>query len=255
MEITNLKAFAEENGIYMTDQAQVISEAANSVAARYGESKAAIKGNFDRIVFETEQIAHQIYLKHETEYGKAVFSEFVRSLLRNGEVSELADVGPAFGRYFHAFDRFFLSLSQSRRSRAGSTLEEIIRSLFRKLNYPFDEQRVIDGKPDFVMPSEEHFRENPVDCIVFTVKRTLRERWRQITTEGTQGLGFFLATIDDSISPVQLEEMRDNRIYIVCPARIRHEVYSDAPNVLSFSSFFLDHLDPALDRWRRNGVL
>ena len=94
-----------------------------------------------------------------------------------------------------------------------------------------------------------------MDCIVFTAKRTLRERWRQIVTEGTRGLGFFLATIDDGVSQNQLDEMKRNRIYLVCPKHIKDDFYREAINVITFSSFFEDHLDPAMKRWKKSGVI
>lgn len=159
------------------------------------------------------------------------------------------------GEYFKLFDTFFLSLAQSRKSRAGRSFEAIHNALFKELSYPFDEQKVINGKPDFIMPSYGHFLENPIDCIIFTAKRTLRERWRQIVTEGTRGLGFYLATIDEGISSNQLTEAHNNRIYIVCPSRIKNQFYKDKVNVLSFTQFFKDHLDPAMERWKRNNVI
>jgi len=94
-----------------------------------------------------------------------------------------------------------------------------------------------------------------MDCIIFTVKRTLRERWRQIVTEGTRGFLFYLATIDESIAGRDLSEIRNHRIYLVVPERIRAETYSDQPNVISFETFFELHLDPAMKRWRKNKII
>ncbi|MBA7639723.1 hypothetical protein ES703_47383 [subsurface metagenome] len=154
---------------------------------------------------------------------------------------------------FSLFDRFFLSLSQARKARAGKTFEKIIRELFRRLNYPFDEHQLINGRPDFLIPSREHFNRNPIDCIIFTVKRTIRERWRQIVTEGTRGLGFFLGTIDTNKSSNELDEMLKHRIYLVVPTNVlsENEQYEAAENVIDFESFFRDHLDPAMVRWHR----
>jgi hypothetical protein len=164
-------------------------------------------------------------------------------------------MGKVLGSYLTVFDRFFMSIAQSRRTRAGHSFENLHNALFKELAYPFDEQRVINGKPDFIMPSYDHFRINPIDCIIFTAKRTLRERWRQIVTEGTRGLGFFLATIDEDVSSMQLAEMHQNRIYLVCPHSIKVAKYSDKVNVLSFKQFFKDYLDPAMERWGRNGII
>jgi len=132
-----------------------------------------------------------------------------------------------------------------------------IRALFKYLGYPFSEQKAINGKPDFVLPSESHFRENPTDCIIFTVKRTLRERWRQIVTEGSRGLLFFLATLDDSQRPSALRQMQDERIYLVVLEGMKESIppYTTALNVISYEDFFEDYLDPAVERWKRSGTL
>lgn len=114
-----------------------------------------------------------------------------------------------------------------------------------------------NSQPDFVLPSIEYFRRNPPDAIIFTVKRTLRERWRQIVTEGTRGLGFFLATIDEKIADRDLEAMLESRIHIVVPIRIKtlRPDYEAAVNVITFEHFFQYYLDPAMQRWRVAGVV
>lgn len=95
-----------------------------------------------------------------------------------------------------------------------------------------------------------------MDCIIFTVKRTLRERWRQIVTEGTRGKGFFLATIDEGVGINDLNAMKESRIYLVVPKRLKTSIatYKAALNVLSFENFFKLHLDPAMERWRSQKV-
>lgn len=253
--ITNLKDFADEKGIILKEQKYIAEEASQIITDRFNYNKEEIKLNFDALLDSTQDETYKVYLKYEQEYGGKVFDLFIKHLIDTGELTDLHQTGQVLGKYFKLFDAFFLSMAQSRRTRAGKSFEAIHNVLFKELGYPFDEQKVINGKPDFLMPSYEHFRENPIDCIIFTAKRTLRERWRQIVTEGTRGLGFYLATIDEEISSNQLAEAHQNRIYIVCPARIKMEYYSDKVNVLSFTQFFKDHLDPAMERWRRNNVI
>ena len=159
------------------------------------------------------------------------------------------------GDHAHVLDRFFMSLSQSRKSRAGKAFETIIQTLFTKLSYPYTPQAVINGKPDFIIPNVEHFHRNAMDCIIFTAKRTLRERWRQIVTEGTRGFLFFLATIDGGLTDNQLQEMQSNRIYVVVPQEMKTEFYTKANNVISFEMFFSQHLDPAMIRWKKNSII
>jgi len=235
----------------MLSQPPIIAEAIRRVIERPGVPPHQIKSKFSHYVQEIEQTAYQVFLEAQQLAAKRAikkyFEEKTKNYKTNKEIIQLVTDS------FTLLDRFFLSLSQSRKARAGSTFEAIIKHLFRKLNYPFDEQQIINGQPDFLLPSREHYDKNPMDCIIFTAKRTIRERWRQIVTEGTRGLGFFLATIDKSISDKQLKEMKAHRIYLVVPKNIiTSGKYQSAENVLDFETFFLDHLDPAMKRWKRN---
>ncbi|MCX6767015.1 MAG: type II restriction endonuclease [Candidatus Moranbacteria bacterium] len=255
MKIDNLIEFAKEKNIKLENQENIVNEARDNVKNKYKYSTDRIKNNFDTLLEETEKEAYKLYLDYEKRYGEKVFDVFLKVIIKSGELRKLENTGKVLGKYFKLFDKFFLSLAQSRKSRAGKGFEKIHNSLFKILDYPFDEQAVINGKPDFLMPSVKHYRKNPMDCIIFTAKRTLRERWRQIVTEGTRGLGFFLATIDDKVSSAQLKEMLDHRIYLVCPESIKRKCYKDKINVLSFRQFFKDHLDPKIKSWKRNKII
>lgn len=234
---------------------EVINEAIKKKLVASKNIPEYIKENFSTLVEELQEDAYNIYLETEKSAGQEVFRETL--LNRTDDNSSREVVIEAACEMFTELDRFFLSLTQSRRARAGAAFEIILKTLFKKLGYPFDEQQVINGKPDFLMPSRSHYDSNSMDCIIFTAKRSLRERWRQIVTEGTRGLGFYLATIDEQISSNQLDEMRDHRIYLVIPSSIKNntEKYRDAQNVITFEEFFRYHLDPALTRWRGRGIL
>lgn len=251
----NVKDLADDWGLSVKSQGEILEEAGEIIVEEYGNSPDYIKSNFDELINETEDMAHDLYLEYEQEYGAKVLNKFIDTLVQQGMIDELDDVGPVLGRHFKALDRFFLSMSQSRKARAGKTFEDIHNSLFKALDYPFDEQQEINGTPDFVMPSAEHFERDPMDAIVFTAKRTIRERWRQIVTEGARGLGFYLATIDEDVSSNQLKEMHEDRIYLVCPKSIKEESYPETVNVLSFEHFFMNELDPAMRKWERKDII
>lgn len=253
--ITDLKIFGEESSIIIRNHKDVIEEAVTAVRRRHNYSLPQIKKHFDDLLQETEATAYEIYLKAEREYGADLFEAFIEHLSKTGELKKPGETGKVLGQYFRVFDRFFLSLAQARKAKAGKAFENLHNTLFKQLDYPFDEQAIINGKPDFVMPSVEHYKRNPLECVVFTAKRTLRERWRQITTEGTRGIGLYLATIDDKLSSAQLDEMKAHKIFVVCPETIRKEHYPTASNVLSFARFFEDHLDPKMRIWKREGII
>ena len=156
--------------------------------------------------------------KHGRRHSLPSFGPLHGKCRTPGEVADLISDN------FYALDKFFLSLTQSRRVRAGTAFEVLIREFFRLLKYPFTPQPRIDGNPDFVLPSVEHYEADPLNVIIFTVKRSLRERWRQIVTEGAKGLGFYLATIDPGVSAVDLKAMQKQKIFLVVPATFKKKI-------------------------------
>lgn len=239
----------------MPSPTEVIDRAIREKLTHPNKAPKYIKRNFSKLVEEIQVDAYNIYLQAEKSVGKRTFKKVLTERCRRGATRD--EVIEVVCKMFPEFDRLYLSLTQSRRTRAGSAFEIILKTMFKQLKYPFDEQQVINGKPDFLMPSRKHYDKNPMDCIIFTAKRSLRERWRQVVTEGTRGLGFYLATIDEAVSSVQLAEMLNHRIYLVVPANIKKNVkaYENIQNVITFEEFFRHHLDPAAARWRDKGII
>lgn len=202
-----------------------------------GKDPDYVKANFSELMEAVNQHVYDGYLLAQSKAGTPLL---------------VARFGHSQKNLFEDLDGFFMSIFQSRKSRAGGAFEFMIRTMFRHLSYPFSEQINIDGAtPDFVLPSEERFRLQPLDCIIFTAKRTLRERWRQVVTEANKGYTFFLATIDEKISKSQIDQMGKHKVFLVVPKAIKHKnpVYAESYNVLSFEDFFIKYLDPALVRW------
>lgn len=217
------------------------------------KSGAWIKKHFSELVDSLQVRAYERYLLLEKDAWRVAFATVFGPKLRECHAQQ--EVTKVIGDYFYTLDKFFLSRTQSRRSRAGTAFEVVLAELFNKLQYPSDPQPAIDGNPDFVFPSISLYKKNAQDAIVFTAKRTLRERWRQIVTEGAKGLGFFLATIDDRVSEAQIGEMKAARIHMVVPSRLKDDVphYAAAANVITFEDFLEDHLDPKMTKWKKHG--
>ncbi len=212
-----------------------------------------LKENFSLLVEEVQIRAFELYLQSQAPAADKAFRTVLEPLLPpRATVSQFFDLLQV---NFQAIDRFFLGLGQGRKARAGGAMESVVQTLIQQIGYPFTPQAKIDGQPDFLFPSIGHFEKMPVDCIIFTVKRTLRERWRQIVTEGSKGLQFFLATIDESVPATELATMKNHRVWIVVPKRVKETKYASVPNALSFEDFFDQHLDPAMVRWKKNRVV
>lgn len=215
-----------------------------------------IKENLSEVISRFEDVAYGRYMEAELHAaGTAMIRAFSGSI---SDEASRTDILEAVCRdHYATLNEFFLSLSQGRKARAGKTFEYVVAVLFDLLDLPYTAQAVINGKPDFLMPGKAHYENHAMDCIIFTLKRTLRERWRQITTEGTKGSIFFLGTLDADKTASDIAEMLRNRIYLVVPTQIKKakEHYQNAVNVISFEVFFRDHIDPAMQRWQDNGVI
>ncbi len=237
----------------MAPNEAIRTKALADVLGTHADDRVWIKTHMSEIVSGFEDAAHYAYRLSEAEaQGQALRQVFGGMVAENAPARDLLD---ALVRNASVLDKFCLGIAQGRKARAGSALEGCLSSLFDLLGYPYSSSPVINGKPDFVFPSVEHYRRHATDCIVFTCKRTLRERWRQIITEGARGAHFFLATLDPDVRAPDLQEMRENRVNLVVPEGIRAARYAEHPNVISFESFVLDHADPAMTRWQRNGVI
>ncbi len=220
---------------------ETVEKGLAEVLAQRGAAPGTIKAHFSEFITEVGDAAYSAYLVAEEAAWEATIPSEPISL--SGRFEEIND--------------FFLSLGNSRKTRGGAAFEDIIRSLFRRLDYPFEEKAVVNGIPDFLLPNAAHYVENAPDSIIFTAKRSLRERWKQITTEATHGHAQYLATLDRTISQEQLGQMLRNRVYLVVPKEVKAsvEAYSESPTVKSFEQFFEDSLDPAMVRWRRAGIV
>ena len=147
---------------------------------------------------------------------------------------------------------FFLSVSQSRKSRAGKVFELIIENLLKYLNYPIDTQKKIQNlKIDFILPSRKYYDIDPLGTILLSAKRTFRERWKQVVSEADQSNTFFLATIDKDITKIQLNEIQNSGIYVINTEKNINSImhYKNSKNVISYEHFIDFHLDHQIKNW------
>ena len=252
--------FANARKSIMATPKQLAEAARNALPKEIGITNIyepdVLKANFDLAISSLLSIEYAIYQHEEEQTNKQLMKDFLIDDARASKPASPEQVIDFIAGNFGFFNEFFSSLAQSRKSRAGLSFEDHVRFLFRQLNYPFEEQKVINGKPDFLLPNAAMYKKNPTDLILFTLKRTFRERWRQVVPEGFRTPQYFLATIDESLSKSALDEMLGHRIILVMPAANKESipVYNNALNVVSFSTFFNDYLDPVALRWRRAGI-
>lgn len=117
---------------------------------------------------------------------------------------------------------FSKSALNRRKSRAGKSLEHHVNFLFSSLFISFSHPGQSEGnkKPDFLLPSNTAYsdRSFPEEKLIFLgAKTTCKDRWRQILNEADRIKTKHLLTLQQGISPNQLEEMADEKVTLVVP--------------------------------------
>lgn len=128
---------------------------------------------------------------------------------------------------FNSIEEFLalsLTVSNSRKARAGKSLEHHLASIFKGNDLSFTAQaRTEENKrPDFIFPSQEdyhdfNFPENKL--VSLAAKTTCKDRWRQVLNEANRlrNGNKYLCTLQQGISPTQLAEMEAEKVILVVP--------------------------------------
>lgn len=241
-----------------------------------------VKKNISEVIHQLRERAYTAFLKDEAKFNVEVLrdvsillatpKEILNTLITN---QELMSLPPEFledrikkicGEYAGYISPYIYELSlsntQSRRSRAGKTFEQVIYKLYRTFNYEFTSQSEI-GKETFkakglskmvdsLLPSIEAFQKRRDKVIIGTMKTTLRERWQEVVEEiNRTGLpSIYLLTMDDDISESKATQMRQHNVVLVVPKAVKATAsLSKMPNIIDFESYFLEEIPEKLRFW------
>lgn len=144
-----------------------------------------------------------------------------------------------------AFTTLAQSILQSRKSRAGNSLELHARQIFEETGLErekqFSHKPRIDGNPDFIFPSKAAYSdpEFPVAGLrMLAAKTTCKDRWRQVTREAKRLAERHLLTLQAGVTESQFAEMADAGVRLVVPNAL-HSSYplKVRPELISFENF------------------
>ena len=239
--------------------------------------------NLDSVIRHAREQIWQLYLIDEAKFHAAVLAhlfterDLPRSILDtivdkdllqriedNDEfVSEIGKlVGDYAGRVMPYIYELALSTTQSRRSRAGKTFEQLIESLLEHFDIRFDNQGSVSSglfsdaglgkKVDAIVPSIEKYIENRSKCSVVTMKTSLRERWQEVAEElsRTNVPHIYLLTVDEAVTTNVIDTMRKYNISLVVYGSEKTQKFSAYPNVYTFQDFFTKEMKFIMDYWR-----
>lgn len=165
--------------------------------------------------FNSLTLDKQMLLLIDTEYR--LFKRIEKQLLQSSidrrfeEVDDLVTIAN--------------SITNRRKSRAGSALEHHTSYLFRKAGIPFADQAFTEGrrKPDILIPSKAAYQdlEYPVEKLrMVGLKTTCKERWAQIGRESKRVTKKHLLTLQKGISANQLEQIYEDNITLIVPQEL-----------------------------------
>jgi hypothetical protein len=121
----------------------------------------------------------------------------------------------------------------------------------------YERQRTLNGTVDFLFPSLAMWEKDKRRCTVLSVKRTLRERYKQVFEElsATRGLTMYLmstqteAEAQKDITAEKVQVISQQNVYLVVRDAIKHARFASEASVLGFTDFFCKELPRLRARW------
>jgi len=152
-------------------------------------------------------------------------------------------------RVFRDIDDFIetaMSILQSRRARAGRSLENHVEFLLRQAGIPYEMRRYVDKtEPDIIIPDklsydDPYFPENKLFMVA--VKMTCKDRWRQVTREAPRIKHKHIITMQKGISGRQLDEMARLDVSLIVPEKLHKEYPREGRDALLTVGTFVKSL-------------
>jgi len=145
------------------------------------------------------------------------------------------------------------SIFQRRSSRAGTSLELHLGTIFKEYNLPYTWQGKTENnkKPDFIFPDilEYNNPDYPVEKLIFLgSKRTCKDRWRQILYEADKISVKHLFTIQQGISTYQINQMNEKDIRLVVPGPYIDQYYQKSKDRIMNLQSFIDYVKSVLEK-------
>jgi hypothetical protein len=121
----------------------------------------------------------------------------------------------------------------------------------------YERQRKLNGTVDFLFPSLAMWEKDRRRCTVLSVKRTLRERYKQVFEEltATRGLTMYLmstqteAEAQKDITAEKVQVISQQNVYLVVRDAIKQARFASEASVLGFTEFFCNELPRLRAGW------
>ena len=167
---------------------------------------------------------HMEYIKVNPDIKIIDWTNMEYTLFRALEHARYGDI---IAKGFSSVEDFISAANMvlnRRKSRAGKSLEHHLAAIFDGNDICYTPQAVTEGnkKPDFIFPSQQAYHDfgfPDEKLISLAAKTTCKDRWRQIINEANRlrERPKYLCTLQQGISPAQMDEMQDENVILVVP--------------------------------------
>ncbi|CUU34580.1 EcoRII C terminal [Armatimonadetes bacterium DC] len=193
---------------------------------------------------------------------KGLFAELQKHLddMNTLPQEKLAAIAEPLAQYYKLLAESF---AQGRRARAGGSAQYHVEFILNRLGYEglYERQRTLNGTVDFLFPSMEMWKKDRRRCTVLSVKRTLRERYKQIFEElsATKGLTMYLMSTQPlkdaqkDITKEKVQNISGQNVYLVVRDEVKTVLFKDTASVIGFTDFFCRELPRLKQAWTDAG--
>lgn len=273
-----LKEFKEE---YMPDSEEMSDEALERYEEENGElTPDFVRKNFNRLLQRMIEIETELYNEYEMEAVNHAPCLFIDEHYKKDDhypetqqlLSDLEEIYEEEDDFEEFFQRMFPKLyplanyisqsaSQSRRTRAGKSLESHIENLLEVMDYDFDRQEEVEGAIiDLIIPNMDAFHNNPDYTVFLACQTTLKDRFRlslsklptvnRVRTFIATATGKNLITNNDEsdLTEGKVQEIEDKGYRIIVFDEVK-ERFPDNNTVVSYSQFAQNELPAVEQGW------
>lgn len=233
--------------------------------------------NFDGYLCKLVDTEYQLYLEYEEQcmtqgvsklvLDPEVGADFpnVRNLVEDAlrilgctTLNDIEKLAAIWTRMRPVYQRVEQSFAQGRKSRAGGSPQYHLQHLLENAGYSneFETQQILNGTVDFLFPSRQAWERDWRRCVIVSIKRSLRERYKQVFEELSiaQGTVYLFATetyeeAERDITRSKVERLNEQNVYLVVRDEIKNNRFSTDVNVIGFTTFISEELPNHRARW------
>ena len=236
-----------------------------------------VRLNFNDYLCKLVDTEYQLYLEYEEQCMTQGVSKLVldpeigadfpnvRNLVEDAldilgstTLNDIEKLAAIWAKMRPLYQRVEQSFAQSRKSRAGGSPQYHLQRLMENAGYAdeFETQQVLNGTVDFLFPSRQAWERDWRRCVIVSIKRSLRERYKQVFEELSIAQGtvylFVTETYEEAktdITESKVERLNEQNVYLVVRDEIKNTRFSKNVNVIGFTVFINGELPNHRARW------